>query len=211
MLWESWMEKKKLLKSFLHTCLHPAPVRLSRTADTFCSSSPHACSCVYWASPNRQLKSFVSVSGRCKEDRHHISWTCLPALHSVILCHFLQKRAVVNYTVGFYEVSQPIFSPIVTLRDCPRWASFLLCKNLISRSPKQQKLKEPFQFENWQKTVCTVYRKSVFWVFFFFFWGRGFPLLFDTPFCAAFVYAAFTCAKWKNGRNHLKQCSSRTF
>lgn len=170
-------------------------------------SSPHARSCVYWASPNRRLKSFVSLSGRCKEDRHHISWTCLPAQHSVILCHFLQKRAVVNYTVGFYEVSQPIFSPIATLRDCPHWASFLLCKNLFSGSPKQQQLKEPFQFENWQKTALSAGNPFVF----FFFWGRGFPLLFDTPFCAAFVYAAFTCAKQENGRNHLKQCSSWTF
>lgn len=177
-------KKKKLLKSFLHTCLHPAPVRLSRTADTFCSSPHHMLALlsehlltVDWS----HLFFFVwEVQGRSPS--HFLDVSSCTALSNPV-SFFSQKRAVVNYTVGFYEVSQPIFSPIVTLRDCPRWASFLLCKNLISRSPKQQKLKEPFQFENWQKTVCTLYRKSVFCFLFFSSFGVG-----GSPFCLTLLF-----------------------
>lgn len=147
MCYKSHEWKKKVVEKLR---LHPAPVRLSLTADTICSS-----------------------------------------LYDTLLVSHWEPFQFLLSRLPQYVVCRPVFFLMHIIRNCSHRDFFVLCKTWFLGL---QKLKEPQKKNCPGNYLCT----GNLWFFFFFSLFAGgrrllllvlvVPLLFETHFCAAFVY-----------------------
>lgn len=143
---------------------------------------------VCWASQNDRVKLLlVSLAGSCHTEENVFRITAF----CVFWGHWPFSKSEwlsIIQCVNLYVYWQ-------SLQEASRqWASLSSLQNSLSHD------------ENWQKTI---YNRN--YVFSFLLWGGASPFCFTLLFCAASVYAAFTCTKlvrrsslcfWMNVHHH---------